>query len=187
MEDKLSEQHYTGVKVRWAKRWRRIIKKTLKANTWKTMKVVRVCMLCVFTGVHNKALPANNLMSEQDSLHLWVFVVHTAFITHSLQHDTHGVKITKYNLQQTSTILWFYSSLKNFECEKVKVCADNISKTINVLCSGYMVWRKKGLKTCAWKHLDEEILAEIAKVANLHIISWVNNTRDMTGFLSEPS
>ena len=54
---------------------------------------------CVFyvyrPGVHNKALPANNLMGEQDSLHLWVFVVHTAFICNSLQHDTRGVKITK--------------------------------------------------------------------------------------------
>ena len=28
---------------------------------------------------------------------------------------------------------------------------------------GYMVY-KKGLRACAWKHLDREILAKIAKI-----------------------
>ena len=71
------------------KRRKRNIKetfKTKKANTWTAMDKECVCDV-YWPGVHNKELPANNLMGQQDSLHLWVFVVHTAFITHRLQHN----------------------------------------------------------------------------------------------------
>ena len=44
----------------------------------------------------------------------------------------------------------------------VEVCTGNRSKTINVLCL-WVHGLKKGLRACAWKHLDREILAKIAK------------------------